>query len=271
LIVIVSISEFLPVLKMNDRTTEAVKRIAEEIQIAGVRESGVGMVHASLRALGDIPGGAETVIKALRLALGDQGTLLMPALSYEIVTPERPEFDILHTPSNVGMLAEVFRKQSDTIRSFHPTHSVCGAGLLAKTILANHCRDNTPCGQYSPFRYLHEYNGQVLMLGCGLKPNTCMHAIEETINPPYLFGAPLIYRLINEKGEVFEKEYIQHGFRGWLQRYDRISGLLSDAGIRNAVVHTGIVQVIDAKMLWDVVTATMQRDPFYFVDQVSNT
>ena len=48
----------------------------------GVRLGGVLLVHASLRSLGPLDGGAETVVLSLLEALGPHGTLLMPALSY---------------------------------------------------------------------------------------------------------------------------------------------------------------------------------------------
>ena len=40
------------------------------------------------------------------------------------------------------------------------------------------------------------------MLGCGLQPNTSMHAIEEMVKPPYLFGPPLTYHLVLADGKV---------------------------------------------------------------------
>ena len=54
--------------------------------------------------------------------LGEKATLLMPALSYEIVTKENPVFDQVKTPSNVGFQTEYFRTQPGVLRSVHPTH-----------------------------------------------------------------------------------------------------------------------------------------------------
>ena len=133
--------------------------------------------HSSLRSLGPVPGGAETVVRGLVEALGPDGTLLMPALSYARVTPEQPLFDVRLTPSNVGALPETFRTRPGTLRSIHPTHSVCGVGRLAAELLGRHIEDRTPCGPRSPFHLLPEYGGQILMLGCGLRPNTSMHAV----------------------------------------------------------------------------------------------
>lgn len=140
----------------------------------GVRPGGVLMVHSSLRALGNVPGGAEMVIQGLLSALGENGTLLMPALTYERVIPTCPVFDVRQTPSNVGIIPETFRKREGTRRSIHPTHSVCALGPLAAALLDPHIEDNTPCGPHSPFHTMPEHGGQILMLGCGLEPNTSM-------------------------------------------------------------------------------------------------
>ena len=66
------------------------EQLCADLLALGVRPGGVLLVHSSLRALGFIPGGAEAVIQGLLEALGPQGTLLMPALSYEHVTPAEP-------------------------------------------------------------------------------------------------------------------------------------------------------------------------------------
>ncbi|MHC4717374.1 MAG: AAC(3) family N-acetyltransferase, partial [Planctomycetota bacterium] len=159
--------------------------MAEELVAAGVRPGGVVLVHSSLRALGTVPGGPETVVAALLRAVGPDGTLLMPALSYASVGRDSPVFDARHTPSCVGAVSEHFRTRPGTIRSVHPTHSVCGVGRQAAEMLADHHLDTTPVGPRSPFRRVPDYGGQVLMLGCGLRPNTSIHGVEELAEPPY--------------------------------------------------------------------------------------
>ena len=110
----------------------SISYLVQDLLALGVRPGGALLVHASLRALGPLPpGGAEDVIRGLLEALGPDGTLLMPALSYASVSPRSPVFDVLVTPSCVGALPEFFRTRPGTLRSVHPTHSVCALGRLA--------------------------------------------------------------------------------------------------------------------------------------------
>ena len=85
------------------------ERLCVNLLALGVRRGGVLLVHSSLRALGMVPGGPSTIILGLLETLGEQGTLLMPALSYAQVTPQNPYFDQRCTPSNVGAIPEAFR------------------------------------------------------------------------------------------------------------------------------------------------------------------
>ncbi len=231
----------------------------------GVRPGGVLLVHSSLRSLGEVPGGAAAVIQGLRAVLGETGTLLMPALTYENVTSCCPIFDVRHTPVNVGVIPETFRKQPDVRRSIHPTHSVCAAGPLAAALLASHIEDDTPCGAHSPFHALPAHNGQILMLGCGLEPNTSMHAIEELVAPPYLFDTPLEYRLILADGTTLDKSYTPHNFRGWQQRYERVAHLLEAPALRQGSVLAASAFLIEAGLLWEAALAVLHRAPLYFV------
>ena len=130
------------------------ERLASDLRALGVREGGVLLVHSSLSALGWVPGGPETVIQGLLTALGPEGTLLVPALSFATVTPEQPVFDVRTTPSCIGAIAEHFRTRPGSLRSVHPSHSVCGVGPRAHELLANHDVDRTPVGPNSPFRRL---------------------------------------------------------------------------------------------------------------------
>ena len=232
----------------------------------GVRPSGVLLVHASLKALGPGAGEPSAVIAALQEAVGTEGCLLMPALSYASVTPAAPVFDVRCTPSCVGAIPEAFRVTSGVQRSLHPTHSVCAAGPRAVELLAEHLFDTTPCGPGSPFRRLPLVRGQILMLGCGLRPNTSMHAVEELVVPPYLFGDPLRYTLVAEDGSRLQQTYTTHGFVGWTQRYDRIADLLGAPDLRTGAVLEARCHLLEASRLFECARDILVRDPLAFVE-----
>ncbi len=242
-------------------------RFVRDLLELGVRPGGILLVHSSLKALGPLAGGPADVIAALREALGPGGTLLLPALSYATVTRENPVFDQRLTPSCVGIIPETFRLMPGVRRSLHPTHSVCAIGPLAGELLDAHASDSTPCGPASPFRRLPEADGRILMLGCGLKPNTSMHAIEELAVPPYLFGARIEYMLVREDGARVVKRYTPHDFAGWRQRYDRVEALLGPAGLRTGRVLEAEAHLLDAAALREAALAALRRDPLAFVER----
>ncbi len=248
---------------------QIVPQIVEDLKALGVRPNGVLLVHASLRSLGPIAGGAESVIQSLRAALGDDGTLLLPGLSYKTVNTANPKFDVLATPSCVGALPEYFRLRPGTLRSLHPTHSVCGVGMRAQDLLSGHENDRTPCGPNSPFHKLPQVNGQILFLGCGLRPNTSMHAIEELSEPPYLFGDVLDYEMVDENGRVFTMPIRRHNFNGWIQRYDRVADIMS-TGLKRGKVLQADCHLIEATELWTAVHQKRKEAPLFFVDQAEN-
>jgi aminoglycoside 3-N-acetyltransferase len=116
--------------------------LAADLRALGVLPGATLVVHSSFKSLGAVPGGIETVIQGLLLAIGKDGTLLMPALSATLRTPAI--FDVLATPARVGAIPEFFRTRPGTLRSLHPTHSVCAVGQQARALLAEHLLACTP-------------------------------------------------------------------------------------------------------------------------------
>ncbi len=246
---------------------EIVERIATELLTIGLHPGGVVLVHSSYHALGPVPGGAETVVRGFLRALGAEGTLLMPALSYNFVNVRQPLFDVRATPSNVGYLPEYFRTRFGTLRSLHPTHSVCGVGARAALLLGQHGKDITPCGEHSPFSRLREVAGQVCFLGCGLRPNTSMHAVEEHVVPPYLFGPDITFRLREPNGREHEQLYHTHGFMGIQQRYDRLADLLGPDALHTGHCLHAHTYILDAPPMWEAALTALRGDPFALVDK----
>ena len=246
-------------------------RITRDLQSLGVREGGVLLVHSSLRSLGlpaDLPasGRGEIIVQGLLQALGPAGTLLLPALSYETVGAHQPLFDARSTPACIGALPEFFRCRPGTLRSIHPTHSVCGVGARAEALLADHIHSTTPVGPHSPFARLPEVGGQVLFLGSGLRPNTSMHGVEELVEPEYLYGPEVDYRVIQADGAERAMRVRSHNFKGWEQRYDRLEDVM-ERGLRKGNVLAADCFLLEASEMWDAALSVLRKDPLYFVDR----
>jgi aminoglycoside 3-N-acetyltransferase len=247
--------------------TKCVGRISAGLTELGIRSGDTILVHSSFKSLGHVPGGIETVVQGLLGAIGAAGTLLMPALSWSLRPPE--VFDVRLTRTNVGAIPEYFRTRQGTVRSLHPTHSVCATGRRAHDLLGDHLRDTTPCGPHSPFNKITRDGGKILMLGCGLKPNTTMHALEECRVPPYLFGKTLEFTMKDGDGAVLRKNYTTHGFVGYRQRYDRVADLNAPSFIRRGYVLEAETVLLEAAGLREAVVRKLSEDPLFFVERVS--
>ena len=106
--------------------TLTVDELVTQLRRLGVSDGDVVMVHASLRRIGPVEGGATGVIDAIDRAVGDAGTSIMTlgARDYWSWVNEHPEearpglladaepFDARHTPADpdVGVLAEAYRR-----------------------------------------------------------------------------------------------------------------------------------------------------------------
>ena len=139
----------------------------------GVRPGGVLMVHAGLRALGPVTGGANVVLQALLDALGPAGTLAayvdFEPFYEDDDTAEVPVFDKRIAPAarDHGILHETIRTWPGALRSDHPDAGVAAIGPLAPWITAEH-PFHYGYGPGTPFAKILQANSQVLLLGAPL-------------------------------------------------------------------------------------------------------
>lgn len=162
---------------------------ADDLQAAlrkmGVITGDVIMVHSSFDRFTGFSGRPSDVIRVLQEAVGTKGTLLMPTLPFTGTAVDYvasgPVFDVRRTPSQMGMLTELFRRSPGVLRSVHPTHSVAAWGARSTDMLANHHLARTPCGEGSPFARLLEHDGRFLSLGAGIEAMTFFHYVEEAL------------------------------------------------------------------------------------------
>lgn len=163
--------------------------VTEALERASMPRDGVLFVHCAFRNLGAQGLAVDPFIEAL-LAYMDCGTLVMPTMTWRVVTPDHPVFDELATASHVGVLAETFRLRYASHRSLHPTHSVAAFGRLAGHLTAGHHLDDTPCSMESPYGRAHREQAYVLMIGIGLERCTAIHHAEELVAPDVYLEPP---------------------------------------------------------------------------------
>ena len=245
--------------------TDISLKIASDATALGINKGDTVLVHSSLRSLG---GAAPSdVIEGLIEAIGEDGTLVFPSLSYMHCNPSNPKFDYYSTPSNVGALPEYFRKEvKGVLRSINPTHSCCALGKNAEYVISGHILDNTPCGENSPFRRVMELKGKILFIGCGMGPNTSMHAVEELSTPDYLFGGSYSYELTDASGNIHKTTCLAHGFKRVIQRYDRLASLLTEDELRTGKILTAECHLVYTPAMWAIADAKYRENQHYFID-----
>src|SRR5262245_21273347 len=142
------------------------RQLTAELMQLGLREGDVVMVHAGLRSVGPMLGGADSLIGAILDAVGPSGTLVaytdwngdyhdlldaegrMPAAYREDVAP----FDPASSPAirDNGALVELVRTWPSALRSANPGASCAAVGAKAARLTAEHALDYG-YGEASPF------------------------------------------------------------------------------------------------------------------------
>jgi aminoglycoside 3-N-acetyltransferase len=161
------------------------------------------LVHASLRAVGPVAGGAETLLEALQLVIGESGTVMVPAFSWEAADPaqfrEPPppgELEaaraalVPYTPDSpvdacLGVFPQVVHRAIGARRSSVPGSSFVALGQHAAELVAGQEPDR-PYGPGGPLGRLAELDGWVLLLGVDFRCATSVHCAEEQVDLPYL-------------------------------------------------------------------------------------
>jgi aminoglycoside N3'-acetyltransferase len=173
--------------------------LVADLHALGVRPGDRLMVHASLRRIGPVAGGAGAVVAAIDGALGPDGSWLMVlgAADDHAWVNERPEaerpslladatpFDSRTTPAlpEVGVLAEVMRTTAGTTVNDHPEGRFAARGRLAEQWLADLPWDD----YYGPGSALDRFvagGGQVLRMGADPDTVTVLHHAEYLADVP---------------------------------------------------------------------------------------
>ncbi len=188
----------------------AKENLLKDIRNMGVNPNGTILIHSSMKAIGTVDGGADTVLDAWSEYMRN-GLLIFPTHTWRQIGKETLTFDSRTLPSCVGILPEIFRHRPDVVRSLHPTHSVAALGKDAKLYTAKEETRITPCPREGCWGKLVDRNAEILFLGCTLRSNTFLHGVEEWEEiPDRLDSTPQQVTVIGPHGEEYHTGIHRH-------------------------------------------------------------
>ena len=233
-------------------------QLVEQLRAIGVEPEMTLVVHTSFRAVGPVDRGPEGLIDALNDALGPSGTLVMPSM----VGSRRTEpYDPSQTPTrNMGVVAEMFWRLPDVLRSDHPTSSFAARGPMAAAITAP--QPLVPeHGLDSPIGRVHELGGWVLLLGVEQDANTTIHLAENLAGVPYR-TRKWTTMLVDGRSERVEFEQVDH----CCENFALVDAWLDDEGLqRRGTVGHGPARLARSADIVAAVVPRLQRDPLLFL------
>jgi aminoglycoside 3-N-acetyltransferase len=148
----------------EELTAELKRRLPDAFEIL--------MVHSSFdQFLPMFKGSAKDLVSCLIKLCGPERTLVMPSFvmggrTYDAKAYYSTKaFDVRTTPSEMGLVAEIFRRTPGVLRSLHPTTSVCALGPLARELTTGHHLARAGLSPDSPFGLMSRRTTAILGLG----------------------------------------------------------------------------------------------------------
>jgi len=263
---------------MGDRPHEDVtpsligrERIVHDLRTSmGLAAGDIVEVHSSLRSIGFVNGGAETVITSLADAVDapSSGTLAMPCFA-----SPRKEVDLRTQPTIIGAIPERFRRWPLAVRSFHPTHSTVALGRLAEWATGGH-PSASALGVDSPFHRLANEGSKVLMIGCSFTSCSLVHVAETLAALPFLDipypGYEISIETTHIDGKKMKFDPVE--IPGDSSGFGQVEALLEERGelVRGEIGNAPSL-LADGRAILDAALFLLHRNPATFLVNVDRS
>jgi aminoglycoside 3-N-acetyltransferase len=240
--------------------SEELRSALEQVTNGGTE---ILLVHSSLSSCGRFTDGPEGVLSAFREFCD---TLCLPTHTYCYPTsPDEagPLFDAVITPSQNGLLTEVFRTQPGVVRSIHATHSLAVSGPIAREVCADHYRQDCPCGSGTPYSRLIQRSASALMFGVTFQHYTFFHTAEFESGSEYAYEHGTLDRLrvVDENGAMRDC-WSRRQYRGPM-RFAEAGDLLERVGLARRVKlgRSALLFVPDCLRVHDFLVERLSSNP----------
>ena len=238
------------------------KQFLEGFRDLGVQEGDTLLVHSSYKSFGEVDGGPQTVIRALEAALGPEGTLIMPTFNFDF--NKGVPWDVRTTPSRMGVLTELVRKDPRAKRVFHPFYSFAILGRRAEML--GSLRYKSSYERNSVFGKLRDLDGKIMVVGLSYNDSmTFFHHIEQMEGVDYRFLKQFTGEVTDENGHTYTDTFemlVRDVDRGVMTMVDPMGKLMEGAGvIKSARIGEADVRLMKANEVYEFTAREMKRDP----------
>lgn len=249
--------------------------LKQHLAALGVKPTDTVFVHTSMKAIGEVEGGAEAVIDALKEYLQDEGLLVFPTHTWRQMKGDYNTFDPKTEPSCVGLLSNLAWKRPDAVRSLHPDHSACAFGKDAEAYCAGDAVATTPCPRNGTMGGLIDRKGIILMIGCSTTKNTFLHSVEELAGvPDRLATTPTDFYVIHPDGSRRHHPIYRHlCSRGYpSENYDCVvPELLASGAMWTGRFGDAKVYAERADLVFEQVCERLKENPDYLIEYRPDT
>lgn len=151
------------------------------------------------------------ILPILQDLVGGEGTLLFPCWHFNVraedyIREHDLVFDVLNSPSAMGMLSEVVRQMPNSFRSLHPTNSVVSVGRRARELTSGHEDAIYPCGDHSPFVKMMNYDALIVGIGVTVDNLTFCHTVEDLMRGDFPLetrhSEPVPCQVLDHEGQL---------------------------------------------------------------------
>jgi len=191
-------------------------------------------------------------------------TLVMQTFNWDFCKGKN--FSSQKTPSQTGLMSELYRRMDGVIRSPHPIYSFCAKGPMAEEICQH---DGETCwGDNTPFEKLVEKNALILNFAKDFPLGiTLIHRFEQIKRVPYRFFKTFqgIVDFGNGEREYETKKYVRDLTMNKKCNWEAAAHLLRERRLVK-FFHIGFsVSVVRAKDFENVFYECLERDPEIFL------
>jgi len=259
------------------------ERLVEGFRELGVMDGDTLLVHSSYKSFGEVDGGPQTVNRALEavlrlradehdtpLSTGAEGTLIMPTFNFDFNKGE--VWDVRTTPSKMGVLTELVRKDPRAKRVFHPFYSFAILGKHAEML--GSLRYKSAYERDSVFGKLRDLDGKIMVIGLSYTNSmTFFHHIEQMEGVDYRFLKQFTGEVTDENGNTYTDTFemlVRDIDKGVITEVDPMGELMEQAGIiQSAKIGEADVKLMKANEVYEFTAREMKRDPhlLYYVEK----